>query len=282
MVFEIAFLTLFFLQVVVVSFYYPNQIIRRSYESIETFPPDKYPKLYGWPIEKWHKTINTYRLITRITFVVGLLILICFLSFGIPSSVPIALSILITYLLLQLACNVWRLMMIKKRVSAMHVNNPSTRAADLSPRHLSDYISTWHWVVAGISMALVVVTTISIAMNFSLLKGLFLGLLFLGINVVMLRSGLKVVQGEIELPQSFVAMNRENLIGNSVRSVLESMTRINVTFSAAALLAISGATHTILIAVSLVFLVNSAYEFFKELQLRDEDLFDMSIFQETV
>ena len=69
--FYIAFIS----QIFLLSYYLPNKLLARMRYILETYPPEMYPKLYPWPIEKYKAAHLRFKYFTRFVLLLGLLIL---------------------------------------------------------------------------------------------------------------------------------------------------------------------------------------------------------------
>ncbi|NKC02193.1 MAG: hypothetical protein GKR90_27340 [Pseudomonadales bacterium] len=276
---DIAFLILFLIQAVFVSLYFPYQIVRRTNAFIEEFPSDVYPRLYSWSAEKWRRTARSYQVVCLAVFAVGMLIFLGFVFFGFPNLVPETALIYSGFTALQVACNVWRAKMAIKRLKAIELEDPSVRHADLVPRRLTDYVSPFHWGIALISMLFMLGAGALLAITESLIPPIVFSLLLLFLNGVFLRNGLKIVRGELPIPQLASALDMNVTRKLAVRSVPDTMIRVNLTWVAVALVVVSGAQDFALAVVCALVVANEAYERIKELQIRDEELLDMQVFE---
>jgi hypothetical protein len=69
--FYIAFLS----QIFLLSYYLPNKLLARMRYILASYPPETYPKLYPWPIEKYKMAHLAFKYVTRLVLLLGLLIL---------------------------------------------------------------------------------------------------------------------------------------------------------------------------------------------------------------
>lgn len=280
MTFEITFFILFFIQVVLISLYFPRRIIQRSNEFIEQYPPSSHPRLYGWPVEEWQATTSKYRGLSLTIFVVGLILLLGLMIFGFPESLLATWFIWFVFTVLQIVCNVWRMKMATNCLKAIELDEPSIRSAELVRRRITDYVPPLHWCLAIASILLMLVAVSLVAVEVGYIARFALLLVPLFMSGMFIRNGLKLVRGEIGVPQIARALKERVVIEQEIRSVPVAMIRVNLTIVVVALV-LSGAQEYVLVAVCALFVANSAYEFFMELRTREEDVLDMKVFEKT-
>jgi|GEM_PF-6521570 len=278
MTFEIPFLIIFFIQVVVISLYFPQRIIQRSNEFIEQYPPRSYPRLYGWPVEEWQAAISQYRGLSLTIFVVGLVLLLVLIISGFPESLLATWLIWFVFTVLQTLCNVWRIKKARDCLKAIELDEPSVRSAELVRRRIMDYVPPLHWCLAIASILLMLVAVSLVAVEAGYIVPLVLLLVPLFLSGMFLRNGLKLVRGEIGAPQIARALKERVVIEQEIRSVPVAIIRVNLTIAVVALV-LSGAREHVLLAVCASYVANSVYEFFKELSAREEDVLDMKVFE---
>lgn len=141
---NILFYILFLSQIILISHYYPKQIIKRIESVLKKYPPKNYPKLYPESIDKVIADKARYQLLNQIILIVGLVLMAIYaymssdyddakkhaeglpLMFGMVQFIP--------FMLLEVSgCRQFRLM--RKE------NKCTNRTADLTPRRLFDYVS---------------------------------------------------------------------------------------------------------------------------------------------
>jgi uncharacterized membrane protein len=133
-------------QIFLISWYFPEKILRRMKYVLKTYPPSQYPRLYPKPIEYYQTGQWAFRLVNRIIIVAGFVILFVMLfvvdhnSFAddgyISEFWPAAYGAVqfLPLMFLEFSeCNQFR-MMRKANVS-------TTRTADLSRRGLFGFVS---------------------------------------------------------------------------------------------------------------------------------------------
>ncbi|TWX56297.1 hypothetical protein [Colwellia hornerae] len=141
---NILFYVLFLSQIILISYYYPKQIIKRIEGVLKKFPPESYPKLYPESADKVIAAKIRYQLLNQIILVIGLLLMGLYalmskdydngqkfaeglpLMFGMVQFIP--------FMLLEVSgCRQFKLM--------RKANKSTSRSADLTPRHLFNYVS---------------------------------------------------------------------------------------------------------------------------------------------
>lgn len=153
---NILFYVLFLSQILLISYYYPKQIINRIEGVLKKYPPELYPKLYPESVDKVIASKTRYQLLNQIIMMVGFALMIGYalmsndyddkqkhaeglpLMFGMVQFIP--------FMLLEISgCRQFRLM--------RKANSKTSRSADLTPRRLFDYVSPLSVVAAIASLA---------------------------------------------------------------------------------------------------------------------------------
>jgi len=136
MFFHVVFLS----QILLISFYYPRQILSRMRYAFETYPPSTYPKLYPKPIEYYEKARRNYRIMNLFILLAGLLILAVLLGYSRSGEWDHAIAT--WYLLVQFfPLMLLDLSSLKEFKLMRNANSRTTRKAELHPRRLFDFIS---------------------------------------------------------------------------------------------------------------------------------------------
>lgn len=74
------FYVVFLGQIFLISYYVPRKVLARMRYVLDTYPPSEYPKLYPKPVEHYRFGQGIYRLINRIVFALGFVILFAVLK----------------------------------------------------------------------------------------------------------------------------------------------------------------------------------------------------------
>jgi len=141
---NILFYILFLSQIILISYYYPKQIIKRIESVLKNYPPESYPKLYPESPEKVIAAKARYQLLNQIILLIGLVLLG---AYGLMSTdyddnqkhaegLPLMFGMVqfIPFMLLEVSgCRQFRLM--------RNANKCTSRTAALTPRRLFDYVS---------------------------------------------------------------------------------------------------------------------------------------------
>ena len=137
---HIFFHLVFLSQILLISFYYPRQILSRMSYVFETYPLSTYPKLYPKPIEYYTKAQRNYRIINLFILLAGLLILAVLL--GISRSGEWDHAIASWYFVVQIfPMMLLELSSLKEFKLMRNAHSRTTRKAELHPRRLFDFIS---------------------------------------------------------------------------------------------------------------------------------------------
>ncbi|NQZ86157.1 MAG: hypothetical protein HRT54_01090 [Colwellia sp.] len=141
---HILFYALFLSQIILISYYYPTQIIKRIESVIKNFPPENYPKLYPESIEKVIAAKVRYQFLNQIIIVIGLILMgvYAFMSKDYDGDKKFAEGLPLMFGMVQFI----PFMMIEisgfRQFKLMRKANKSTsRTAGLAPRKLFDYVS---------------------------------------------------------------------------------------------------------------------------------------------
>lgn len=152
----ILFYVLFLSQILLISYYYPKQIISRIESVLKKFPPEIYPKLYPESTEKILAAKAKYQILNQIIMVLGLILMV---GYGLMSTdydyyhkhaegLPLMFGMVqfIPFMLLEISgCRQFKLM--------RKANTKTSRSADLAPRRLFDYVSPVS-VIAAVTILL--------------------------------------------------------------------------------------------------------------------------------
>lgn len=136
---NIIFYFVFLSQIVLISFYFPRKMLRRTNHVFAKYPPSEYPKLYPKPIEYYEKLKSNYKNINLSILLVGLLLLTVLL--GYPGSREWDFgNIVFPYFFIQF----FPLILIEIesfKIYKLMRQASSIRKADLHPRSLFDFVS---------------------------------------------------------------------------------------------------------------------------------------------
>jgi hypothetical protein len=141
---NILFYGLFLSQILLISYYYPKQIIKRIEAVLKSFPPESYPKLYPESVDKVNAAKSRYKLLNQIIIFIGLGLmgLYAFMAADYDGNqkfaegLPLMFGMVqfIPFMLLEVSgCRQFKLM--------RKANKSTSRTADLTPRHLFNYVS---------------------------------------------------------------------------------------------------------------------------------------------
>ncbi len=129
-------------QIILISYYYPGQILKRMKYVLKTYPSKEYPKLYPQNVSYYHTGQRIFRTINQIIFVLGLVILFVIgwwdsSNDGIISEIiPVAYFFIqiVPMLIMEFSEFAYFKMMRKADMSR-------TRKANLLPRKLFSFVS---------------------------------------------------------------------------------------------------------------------------------------------
>jgi hypothetical protein len=141
---HILFYALFLSQILLISYYYPTQIIKRIDGVLKNFPPEDYPKLYPESLEKVIAAKKRYQLLNQLILIIGLVLMgiYAFISTGYDSNQKFAEGLPLMFGMIQFIPFMLLEISSFRQFKLMREANKSTsRSAGLSPRKLFDYVS---------------------------------------------------------------------------------------------------------------------------------------------
>ena len=141
---HILFYALFLSQILLISYYYPTQIIKRIDGVLKNFPPEDYPKLYPESLEKVIAAKKRYQLLNQLILIIGLVLMgiYAFISTGYDSNKKFAEGLPLMFGMIQFIPFMLLEISSFRQFKLMREANKSTsRSAGLSPRKLFDYVS---------------------------------------------------------------------------------------------------------------------------------------------
>lgn len=131
-------------QIILLSYYYPTQIIKRFNYIFDNYLPTDYPKLYPeeYNLEKAKKGVKTYTLITRSTLAIGALLLILATYDGMIVRGEIKDGMVTVFAVIQIIPFLLLEVSELKYYKMLRAENDTPkRSASLSPRRYFDYVS---------------------------------------------------------------------------------------------------------------------------------------------
>lgn len=133
-------------QIFVISWYFPEKVLKRMRYVIDTYPPEQYPKLYPKSVERYRTGQRVYRAVNRVVVLIGFAILFSiiflvdhstFTDDGYISEMwPLLYGII--QFLPALGLEISEFGQMKQMRKAVVT---STRKADLRPRRLFEHVS---------------------------------------------------------------------------------------------------------------------------------------------
>ena len=140
---QMLFYVVFLSQVLLISFYFPRQVLGRVRHVVENYPPSDYPRLYPVSLDVAKKAQRTYWNMNLFVLLAGIALVLVGLFW--PSEEMLhwdSDSVLLIYLLLQ-----YSPMIIAATPGFTYFNlmrradSRTTRKAELRPRSLFDFVS---------------------------------------------------------------------------------------------------------------------------------------------
>ena len=132
----------FLIQVLVISYFLPRQVLRRMRHVVRAYPPTEYPRLYPVSLSRVEAAQRSYRNLNLLALIVGLALVGA--GFLMPTEDMLGwdtLSVMTLYLMLQLSP-----LVIATRPGFIYFNSQrpkdtrTIRTAELAPRRISDFV----------------------------------------------------------------------------------------------------------------------------------------------
>jgi hypothetical protein len=141
---NILFYILFFSQIILISYYYPKQIVKRIEDVLKKFPPEDYPKLYPESIDKVTSGKVLYKRLNQIVIIIGLILIgiYAFMSADYDDDQKFAEGLPLMFGMVQFIPFMMLEISSFRQFKLMRkANKSSSRTAGLAPRKLFDYVS---------------------------------------------------------------------------------------------------------------------------------------------
>ena len=139
---NIIFYILFLSQIILISYYFPNQVLKQMKTVLTNYPPHQYPKLYPKPIEYYSRGQQLYQAINFIILGIGAILMIAMLSWDSNTPGKVSEMLPFGYWMLQIIPIVIMELLGFTHFKLMRkADTKSTRYAELNPRRLFDFIS---------------------------------------------------------------------------------------------------------------------------------------------
>jgi len=139
---NILFYFVFLSQILLISFYYPGQILNRISYVLKTFPPSEYPKLYPKNNNYYKTGLQVFKVLNIIILTIGLMLLIVIGLWDSSSDGMVSEAIPVVYFFIQMVPLVLMELSGFAYFKMMRkADERTTRKAQLQPRRLFDYVS---------------------------------------------------------------------------------------------------------------------------------------------
>ena len=147
------FFAVFLCQVILVSYYFPKILAKRTENAIEQHPPSEYPKLYPVELGTLQEKMAKYKTINLVVLMLGIFIFLFSMLKGADELLGWdSQSVSSFYFMLQMAPFIWASYIgLKYAKQLRNLNLAPTRKAQLSPRKLTDFVSTSYLFTLAIS-----------------------------------------------------------------------------------------------------------------------------------
>ena len=141
---NIIFYLVFLSQIILLSCYYPNQLLKQMKTVLTNYPPDQYPKLYPKPVEYYTRGQRIYQVTNLAILVTGFVLLIAVFRGDQSPANKISEAVPFGYWVLQiLPILIMELLGFTNFKLMRKADTKSTRYAELNPRRLFDFISPY-------------------------------------------------------------------------------------------------------------------------------------------
>lgn len=138
---HIIFYVIFASQVILLSYYLPEQMLKRMKTVLEEYPPSIYPKLYPDSVEYYHKGQRRFKAINQIIMAAGVVLLFAIGWWQMTTGGELSPMVPWAYFMLQWLPSAYLEMSGVSQFKKMRgADERTTRKADLRPRHMQDYI----------------------------------------------------------------------------------------------------------------------------------------------
>ncbi|TDF39825.1 hypothetical protein EYS14_10035 [Alteromonadaceae bacterium M269] len=138
----------FLSQVILLSYYFPRVMLKRTESIMERYSQEEYPKLYPVPVETIRNKIAFFRLTNGIIFLIGVASVVITKWVGTKELLTWDnQAVIALYFMLQASPMIWATLLSMKYGKQMHQQNQTNiRKAALSPRKFRQYIPTGYLV----------------------------------------------------------------------------------------------------------------------------------------
>ncbi|NQT62422.1 MAG: hypothetical protein HQ556_05640 [Candidatus Marinimicrobia bacterium] len=139
---NIIFYIVFLSQIILISYYYPHQVLNQMRTVIANYPPENYPKLYPKPVEYYKGGQRIYRVINLAIVAMGAILIVAIAIWDYTSTNKVSDAIPFAYWVIQiLPILIMELLGFTNFRLMRNTNTKATRYAELNPRRLFDFIS---------------------------------------------------------------------------------------------------------------------------------------------
>lgn len=139
---NLMFYIVFLIQILLISFYFPRQIVRRITTIFTTYPPTEYPRLYTKPLKVYAARLKLYRILNHIILGLGIILTAALILRDAPTGEKIPQIIPFTYWVFQvIPLFLMELSGFAYFKLMRQADKRTRRQADLQPRRLFDFIS---------------------------------------------------------------------------------------------------------------------------------------------
>lgn len=136
---NIVFYWVFISQIVLISLYYPNKIVKRLNQLIETHPPAEFPKLYTQPVKQFIKMKQLFMLLNILMLAFGF----CIIVYSFQYEWILTTNQLTGYLVLQYLPLLLLEIFESKQLKIMRAAyTEKIKKASMTPRKLFDFVSS--------------------------------------------------------------------------------------------------------------------------------------------
>ena len=270
------FYVLFLAQAYLLSIHYPSRVYAVAKQGIVDYPPDKYPLAYGDSVDDWIRHYDRYLLFNRLVFGIGVVLLSLIYVFDVTHSVAFTTILLCFFFMLQILCNVWRVLKAKKLLDVINNKSIHIRRADIAVRRLQDFLSPAK-LAAAAGVGLAALGTCTFLLSVKSGAGLIFLSVFAFVNFRAYRSAMSVLAGDFKMPM-LIPKDRMMVVCLGLNAAIESAISSNLSLFVVALIVITGQTSLIPIVVCVLLTLSNVMMYRREFSVSNDD-FDMTVFK---
>ncbi len=157
------FYLVFAVQLLLISYYFPRQLLNRANSTMDKYPPADYPKLYPLPIEHYRIGNQRFIALNYVILAVGVAILLATIAWQDALNPKLTQLIPGLFFMVQLSPFMLQELSEYSYFRLMRAaDSRTTRSANLTPRRLTNYVSPLMIITAVAMIAASIVVDIAV------------------------------------------------------------------------------------------------------------------------